>query len=92
MQNFKILRPARQQAKATKKALTDFFKKSISAFAGNAFGWLSRPKATAYTFSIMIAEAPPPPLQMAAIPTAPDFCASTLLRVVTMRAPDAPSG
>ena len=45
-----------------------------------------------YIFSIINAEAPPPPLQIAAIPTEPDFLCKTLFNVVKIRAPDAPSG
>lgn len=45
-----------------------------------------------YTFSMISAEAPPPPLQMAAIPTLASLWVSTLLRVVRIRAPEAPSG
>jgi len=45
-----------------------------------------------YTFLIIMAEAPPPPLQIAATPVCPSLTCKTFTKVVTILAPDAPSG
>jgi hypothetical protein len=45
-----------------------------------------------YAFSITIAEAPPPPLQIAAAPTFALFCSRTLIKVTIILAPEQPSG
>ena len=41
---------------------------------------------------MMMAEAAPPPLQIAAMPYLPPLRCNTLFKVETMRAPDAPNG
>lgn len=43
-------------------------------------------------FSITIAEAPPPPLQIAAAPYLPLFCFKTLIKVTIILEPELPSG
>ena len=43
-------------------------------------------------FSITIAEAPPPPLQIAAAPILPLFCFKTFINVTTTLDPELPSG
>src|SRR5690606_6805026 len=43
-------------------------------------------------FSITIADAPPPPLQIAAAPYLPPFCFSTFIRVTMILEPELPSG
>ena len=43
-------------------------------------------------FSITIAEAPPPPLQIAAAPYFPLFCFRTLIKVTMILEPELPSG
>ena len=45
-----------------------------------------------YALSITIAEAPPPPLQIAAAPNFALFCARTLIKVTIILAPEHPSG
>ena len=41
---------------------------------------------------MIIAEAPPPPLQIAAAPILPLFCFNTLINVTTTLEPELPSG
>jgi hypothetical protein len=43
-------------------------------------------------FSMIIAEAPPPPLQIPAPPIFPPFCFNTLISVTMTRDPEFPSG
>ena len=42
--------------------------------------------------SITIADAPPPPLQIAAAPILASFCSNTLMSVMRIRTPEHPSG
>ena len=45
-----------------------------------------------YIFSITIADAPPPPLQIAAAPILALFCSRTLINVTIILAPEQPRG
>ena len=65
-----------------------------SCYLNLLFNWLIvRLRPLAYqTISIIIALAPPPPLQIAAAPIFPLFCFNTFISVTIIRAPLQPNG
>lgn len=49
-------------------------------------------ETSVYTFSMTIALAPPPPLQIAAAPYFPPFCLRILIKLTIILDPELPSG